>query len=215
MKPSRKERELEFRTELVLTVAERVFAQTGFQGASVEKIARESELSIGSLYNLFPGKEALFAAVIERRQGELLQELAPILAGDRAAILKLEELVAFIFDYFEKHSDLFHLFVSATNGFQWSIRPTLGEKSFRTHLAFLEAVADLCREGMRRDGWQPADAMGLAWAIVGTLNAFLTRWITATPRPPLPSLAGDIRVLLRRLVAAPPPPTTPARSRRK
>ena len=60
----------------VIEVATRLFAEHGYDGTSVEAVQDSSGVSRGSLYHHFPGKEALFLAVLEEvgarigRQGE-------------------------------------------------------------------------------------------------------------------------------------------------
>jgi AcrR family transcriptional regulator len=52
--------------ESLLAGARRVFARSGFHGASVEEIASEAGFSTGALYSNFDGKEDLFLALMER-----------------------------------------------------------------------------------------------------------------------------------------------------
>lgn len=52
------------RAQLV-DVATRLFAAHGYDGTSIEAVLAESGASRGSLYHHFPGKEALFLAVLE------------------------------------------------------------------------------------------------------------------------------------------------------
>jgi len=212
-RPTRKEREQRFRTDLVLEAAESVFAAQGFQGASMEDIAARAELSVGSLYNVFPGKEALFAAVIERRQDEFLAGAAAAIASEPSALGKLERLMGFAFTYFERHENVFQLYLSATSGFLWNIRRTLGEGAFQRQLRFVDFIAGICRQGMAREGWPRADAVTLAWALIALLNAFVTRWVTMVPREPLAGRVREAQVLIRRLVAAGPRLSTPQRGR--
>ncbi len=62
----------------------RVLVREGFHKASTNRIAEVAGVSVGSLYQYFPSKEALVAAVIERHTGELMRtvrtELAQIVA---------------------------------------------------------------------------------------------------------------------------------------
>jgi len=68
----------------------------GFDKASTNRIAEVAGVSVGSLYQYFPGKEALVAAVIERHQQEIIQlvrgELAKV--ADRPIEQGLRTLVA-------------------------------------------------------------------------------------------------------------------------
>ena len=62
----------------------RILVREGFDKASTNRIAEVAGVSVGSLYQYFPSKEALVAAVMERHQQEIMQivrgELAEILA---------------------------------------------------------------------------------------------------------------------------------------
>lgn len=51
----------------------RILVKEGFDKASTNRIAELAGVSIGSLYQYFPSKEALVAAVIERHQQEIMQ----------------------------------------------------------------------------------------------------------------------------------------------
>ena len=48
----------------ILDGAGRVFAEDGYEGASMARIAQEGGVSKGTLYNYFPGKAALFSAYV-------------------------------------------------------------------------------------------------------------------------------------------------------
>ena len=62
----------------------RILVKEGFDKASTNPIPQAAGVSVGSLYQYFPNKEALVAAVIERHQQEIMQtvrgELAEVLA---------------------------------------------------------------------------------------------------------------------------------------
>ena len=54
------------KAQQILDGAARVFAAAGFGGASMSRIAAEAGVSKGTLYNYFSGKQALFAAFVQR-----------------------------------------------------------------------------------------------------------------------------------------------------
>ena len=58
----------------------RILVREGFDRASTNRIAEVAGVSVGSLYQYFPGKEALVAAVIERHQREIMQAVRGELA---------------------------------------------------------------------------------------------------------------------------------------
>jgi AcrR family transcriptional regulator len=62
--------------ERLLDAARRVFASSGFHGASVEEIASGAGFSTGALYSNFDGKEDLFLTLMEREIGEHAREIS-------------------------------------------------------------------------------------------------------------------------------------------
>ena len=62
----------------------RILVKEGFDKASTNRVAEVAGVSIGSLYQYFPSKEALVAAVIERHQQQIMQMVRSELAQVRA-----------------------------------------------------------------------------------------------------------------------------------
>jgi AcrR family transcriptional regulator len=67
----------------------RILVREGFDKASTNRIAEKAGVSIGSLYQYFPTKEALVAAVIDRHH----QDLRRVVGGalERVATLPIEQ----------------------------------------------------------------------------------------------------------------------------
>lgn len=62
----RKEREKEQRRTEIVDAAERLFIAKGYDGVSMDDVAKETELAKGTLYLYFKNKESLFFAVVLR-----------------------------------------------------------------------------------------------------------------------------------------------------
>lgn len=58
----------------ILDAAERAFAEHGFEGASLREIVRQAGVNLATVYYYFESKEALMAAVIERRFAPLRED---------------------------------------------------------------------------------------------------------------------------------------------
>lgn len=58
----------------------RILVRDGFDRASTNRIAEEAGVSVGSLYQYYPGKEALVVAVIERHNRDLMKIVRAALA---------------------------------------------------------------------------------------------------------------------------------------
>ena len=61
-KISRREREKLARRRGILTAARKVFGARGYEGATLDEVAREAEFAKGTLYSYFDSKAELFAA---------------------------------------------------------------------------------------------------------------------------------------------------------
>ncbi len=69
--------------ERILDAAEQLFAERGYDGTTLRDVATRVGLRNPSLYNHFPNKESLYAAVLERGLGPVLAALSEfVAAGD-------------------------------------------------------------------------------------------------------------------------------------
>ena len=59
--------------DALIEATARILVRDGFDKASTNRIADEAGVSVGSLYQYYPGKEALVVAVIERHNRDLLK----------------------------------------------------------------------------------------------------------------------------------------------
>lgn len=77
--------------DALIEATARILVREGFDRASTNRIAALAGVSVGSLYQYFPSKEALVAAVIDRHHRELMQVLRGVLA--EVAAQPLEQAV--------------------------------------------------------------------------------------------------------------------------
>lgn len=64
--PDRRSRRRAQTAGAILDAAERLFLTRGFQATTVEQLAEEADVAVGSLYGHFGGKEGVYAALIDR-----------------------------------------------------------------------------------------------------------------------------------------------------
>jgi|ERR1035437_102985 AcrR family transcriptional regulator len=67
--------------ELILDAAREVFAQLGYDAASVRDVIRGTQLASGTFYNYFDDKESVFRAVIDESAQEVRRRLRTVRAG--------------------------------------------------------------------------------------------------------------------------------------
>jgi len=82
--------------DTILDATTRVLVKQGFDGLSTNAVASSAGVSIGSLYQYFPNKEALVLALIERHMEEMNSSILAELT--RVAKLPLAEAVRCVVD---------------------------------------------------------------------------------------------------------------------
>jgi len=163
------------RIQITLEAAEEVFAAEGFQGASVEQIALRAEVAIATLYKMFESKEAIFAALVEYRQEQFLDEVRCFAEKGKSPAEQLRRLLRAVFEYFEQHKAAFRIYLTATHGFPFLMRSSLGEKTYAKYREFSAFLASILQSGMRQNAWPIDDPSRLSVVAIGGLNALLVR----------------------------------------
>src|SRR3954452_9973154 len=67
--------------EAILEAAAQVFERHGYAAGTTNRIAERAGISIGSLYQYFPGRDAILIAIVDRHIDEGAAALAPVLAS--------------------------------------------------------------------------------------------------------------------------------------
>lgn len=92
---ARKPAELTVNRQDILLAAARVFHERGYHRSKMEDIAREVDLTAGSLYHHFPaGKQEILLAVLTEGMDRISAEIEAIIQSDRSPADKLRAAVA-------------------------------------------------------------------------------------------------------------------------
>ena len=83
--------QLDPRTTEILDRIKGVFAAKGFDGASMQDLARAAEMSAGNFYRYFPSKDAIIGAMVQRDLDRVAEEFARVIsaASPRAALVEV------------------------------------------------------------------------------------------------------------------------------
>jgi len=86
--------------DAIVEATARILVKEGYDRASTNRIASAAGVSIGSLYQYFPSKEAVVAALIERHTEELFQVVlnAMLKVSERPIEIGARELIAAAID---------------------------------------------------------------------------------------------------------------------
>lgn len=82
--------------DALLDAASSLLASQGLAGMTTNAVAERAGVSVGSLYQYFPNKQALVSAVSDRLNAALGAEVERLVGSDVAAETKLDALVALL-----------------------------------------------------------------------------------------------------------------------
>jgi AcrR family transcriptional regulator len=97
------------RRQQLLDVGRRLFAQVGFEAASIEEIAARADVSKPVVYEHFGGKEGLYAVVVDREMQLLLDRFTSALSAPGHPRALLERAALVLLQYIEDDTDGFRV----------------------------------------------------------------------------------------------------------
>jgi AcrR family transcriptional regulator len=153
------------RKEHLLRVAEQLFGEKGFDGASIRDIAAAAGVKIGSIYNFFSDKHALHSAALERVHSRLRQYVETAeLADDPAENLRrvLGAVARFCDEHPMAHRMMVHEMMHFSEGVDRAV-----QVMHKTRSLVMDIINDGKRKGVFRDVDERAFSFGLINAVVG------------------------------------------------
>ncbi len=186
-KISRKEREYRAHRGEILQAAEKVFAAKGFFQTTMSEIAGEAEFGTGTLYKYFKSKEDLYFSLIDEKVGEINRLVKTELSKKNPAIERIRKVLGLQLEFIEQNRDFFRIYISERNRFEWTVKDDLGKGIHDKMVTYINILAQVIKEGMRKGEFKSMDPMDLAHALVGIVNSFVFEWLISRESYPLTS----------------------------
>jgi len=95
----------ESKKQLILKVANEVFAERGFKETTISQIAQKANIAEGSIYDYFRNKEDLLFSIPEERMEKFLSGLRDHLQGIKGALNKLRKIIWYHLHFYERNQD--------------------------------------------------------------------------------------------------------------
>lgn len=184
--------------QLVLEAAERVFAANGYDEAKIEEIARESGLSLGTLYSVFAGKAEVFHAVHEHHDAELLRHGLEAARGISDPLRALLAGVRGYTGYFLEHPDFLRM--NLQGGITWGTESAGAESRERTQAwkRGVEMLSVAVRRCSQAGVVHPGDPHLLARMMIAMQQVQLAHWIETGMQEPTAAVADRIAADVKR-----------------
>jgi AcrR family transcriptional regulator len=99
----------------ILETSERLFARRGFEGVSIDEIAKEADINKSIIYYYFTNKEDLLVHIIQKHVGEFETVFQTLHIGQAGTVREtIREIVAQAVDYMSRHADIIKILLRET-----------------------------------------------------------------------------------------------------
>ncbi len=189
--------------ERILEAAAQVFAESGYHGASVDDIAQTAGGSKGAIYFHFPGKRAIFFALVNRFADRLLANADASIIDHTGGVRQAGAAIESTLRTFSDHARLAKVLLASGVG----LGPAFDESLLSLHDRFAALIRERLDTAVADGSIAPVDTTLASYAWMGALNEIILRWLyTGTPSP-LTSAAPQLkRILLASVGAGQPLP---------
>jgi len=174
---SRRQRERLLHRKEILDAALRLFSRKGFGKVTMANIAEESEFSVGTVYNFFKDKEAVYCALILETVEECHNQLAAVLKEPGTEIEKLERYIERKAALFVKHVPTSRIYFSQTSGAAFQPIAGLDREARAIYGKILSSLESVFRSGIRKKLFVRENPKMLALGLEGLSNGFLAELI--------------------------------------
>ncbi|GAA4396633.1 TetR/AcrR family transcriptional regulator [Tsukamurella soli] len=158
------------RRSQLIDIARAVFAERGYDAATIEEIAARAEVSKPVVYEHFGGKEGIYAVVVDREMEMLLDLFSRAMLENRSKS-RVEQIALSLLTYVEERADGFRILTRGSS----AQHP---EGGYSTLLNDLVGQVEVNLEGeFDRRGFDPTLAPLYAQALVGMVAMTAQWWL--------------------------------------
>jgi len=168
---TRKEKERNRRKEEILSVALALFSKRGFKNVSMAEIADAAEYAVGTLYNLFDSKDAMFEELYEDRSFQIREAFLSILEGPGNEKERLSLFFRSQPDYLEQHGEFVKVYVAEMG--QHDDKLSKSGKRYEVRSIITAALARLIEDGIKKRLFRSVDPQIAAKAIIALLETLI------------------------------------------
>ena len=165
---SRKERERQRHRQEILETALKLFTERGYHRVSMQQIAAAAEFAVGTLYNFFESKEALFDELTKSCGERIIDALMAVLDAPGTEVDRLTRFIRHTPELLEEHAAFIKLYVSELG--TRSVRLSKKRDADQFHSLLNAKLAQLLEAGMRKGLFRRVDPTIAAQALHSTIE---------------------------------------------
>lgn len=165
--------------ERLLDAGRKLFAENGFEAASVRAITHAAAANLGAITYHFGSKALLYEAVLELLFGGLAERVTAVAARPDSAVARLGAIVDCYFDFFQEHPEAPRLMLHHLAG--GGPPPRAAVRQVRR---VMQAILGVVRDGQARGDLRAVEPLLAVFTLVSQ-----TVWF-AVARPMIATVSG-------------------------
>lgn len=185
--------------EGILDAAVKVFAEHGYHGSQISRIAKEAGVADGTIYLYFKNKEDILVSLFRERLGGLIGKFEASVRASETAEAALRILCELHFAELERHPLLAHVTQIELRQSALELRKEIG-KTLKPYLLLIESVL---LEGMASGAFRPELDVKLSRQLIfGAMDEAVSSWLLSDRKYALSAqVEGTVDFFLRALRA--------------
>ena len=180
----RRERDRLQRRSDIFHAAERVFAEKGFHGASIEEIARAAEYGTGTVYLYFRDKETLYVELFEEKIRELLEFVTGRVDEETEPWEALRRFIHARMEYFDRNRPFFKMYTRERMDWGWT-KEGKWAGAYKLYESYIHLLTRLIQAAQRRGRIRKGDSRQFAIALSGMMMQLTRDWLRHESHRPL------------------------------
>jgi TetR/AcrR family transcriptional regulator len=183
----------QFMETTIAQAAKEVFAESGYQGATLEEIAQRAGMSKATIYIYYKNKDDLFLQVVEELVNSAMAITAQEATTARAPIEKLYAMVRSKMEFYEHERDFFRIYLNEKHGLEVAPKDPHKRALREMYLQGIQTLAKVIQEGIDAGVLRPLDSRRLAFFLQEMMNTVHVHRIQGKAKT---SVDEDVELLL-------------------
>jgi AcrR family transcriptional regulator len=166
-----------FMETTIAQAAKTVFAERGYQGATLDEIAHRAGMSKATIYIYYKNKDDLFLQVVEELVHTAITQTAQEAASAKAPLEKLAGIVRGKILFYEREREFFRIYLNEKQGLEVAPKDPHKQALREMYLQGVEATAKVLQEGIEAGVLRPIDSRRLAFYLQEMISTILEQRI--------------------------------------